>query len=218
MTRGDIINRSLKILDSNNSLNLASDARDWFENVLLEIESYGYWSFLEASTTETTVVGVGKYPFANFDINISTTYSKGIEVYIDATTKLSQVNIKSYDEMNDTNSGIPAYFAIWKKNLYLYPYPDNIYTLTIKYFKTMPLDNIIDDTINLNSALGMKLEMQQYLIDGVVAEGSLYLDTPEQDINKNRFYEDILTMIVDEYDLIGYKENKQDESERRGLI
>ena len=88
--------------------------------------------FMETSTTENTVDGTQNY-------DLPTGYKAELIIYlVDDTTKTmltKWVGSQAEKSYTDTETeGKPYAYWIWNDDVYLYPIPDDEYTLTYRYF------------------------------------------------------------------------------------
>lgn len=204
MTRSDIITRATNIIGDSN---LLVDARNWLDNILLEIESVGYWRFLENEVTYQTVSGTQNVTFTTLTI---TDYSKGITIRSGEPRKLIQLSKSALDEANDGALGNPKFFAIWNDSLYLYPTPTtgSVPILTIKYYQNITLPTA--DANDILTTVGIKQKWHKFLIDGVTHEGFNYLDDTRAEKYRMLFDRDLMLMLKDNEDYFTIRESKFD--------
>jgi hypothetical protein len=92
----------------------------------------------EDSQTYSTVAGTNLYP-------LPTNFARVRELFAtDVTQIIAPVGIRDIDGSSSTTQGRPYAYALDGANLHLYPTPDNIYPLELRYW-TMP-PALINDT------------------------------------------------------------------------
>ena len=98
-----------------------------------QICNFDNFSFMEESTTEATVDGTQAY-------SLPTDYKDELQVYlVDDTTKTQLtkwVGSQSEKSFTDTDAeGKPYAYWVWEDSVTLYPIPDDVYTLTYRYYQ-----------------------------------------------------------------------------------
>lgn len=180
MTRGDIITQALRVVGDTS---LTTEAADWVDNVLLEIDSVGFWRFLSKETTlqtQHTVWGINfsdpKWPAAAL-----TDYSKGMSIWSDEPRGLTRISKAAFDKGYDASTGNPEFFALWQDAVYLWPTPvtGSLPLLTVQYYQEITLPTA--DADDIETVVGIKPKWQGFLIDGVIAEGFSYMEDPRRD-------------------------------------
>lgn len=206
MTRSDLIVGALKIVGDTN---LVSEARNWLDNVLYEIETMGYWRFLEKEITYQTEIGINNKTFTSI---LLTDYSKGLSVRSSEGRLLIQTSKAGLDEMNDAAVGFPHFFSIWADKLWLYPTPTTgkIPILTLKYFREMTVPTSDADDMELTT--GIKPKWQRFLIDGIISEGFAYQDDQRSGNYRQLFDRHMMIMRRDNEDFSSIKESTFDKS------
>lgn len=91
----------------------------------------------EATSDFSTVVGTLLYPQpADFARDRSLRRT-------DVQVELTQVGLRTIDRSPPLASGVPRYYAIDGQNLHVYPTPDNVYPLELRYWK-LPAQLVAD--------------------------------------------------------------------------
>lgn len=209
MTRGELLDQALKLLGNANEL---ANSRNWLNNILYEIESVGFWEFLEAETTYQTENNVGSVAFSasKWPAAALTDYSKGMSIYSAEPRRLVQVSKEAFDEMSDGSTGNPRFFALRTDTLYLYPTPvtGTLPLLTVKYLKEITLPT--DDSDDMETVTGIKPKYHKFLIDGVVSEGFQFDNDNRYDRQRALFDRHLTVMLKDNEDFVSYKESIYD--------
>jgi hypothetical protein len=208
--------------------NLTALARDWFDNVLYELEATGYWKFLEKEAGYTTASATGTkyiaFSASAFDITKSTgatpwatftspiaDYSKGLSIWnFTDTTALIQVSKEALDELDDGSAGVPKFFAIWNDEIHFFPESNAAKILTLKYFAELSIPTA--DSDDLETTCNIKPKYQRFLINGLVAEAMTYLDDNRQGFFRNLWEKNILWMMRDNDESFNIRENLQDKT------
>lgn len=174
MTRGDIITQALKIVGDTS---LTTEAAAWLDNILLEMETAGFWRFLAKETTYQTEDTVFKVAFsaAKWPSAALTDYSKGLSIWSAEPRKLIRISKATFDDGYDATTGYPEFFALWNDTLYLgsTPVTGSIPLLTVQYYEEITLPTADNDDIE--TVVGIKPKWHGFLVDGVIAEGFSYM-------------------------------------------
>lgn len=104
---------------------------DLLNESLQTISAEGDWSWLQTSTTFSTVYGTRFYtPPTDW----GTTKAVSIQGY----DTMSYIDLQSARNYPDDQYGIPAYYTIFDDQLYLAPAPNGIMTIRHDYLRTEP--------------------------------------------------------------------------------
>ncbi len=197
-----LLNRALRVVGDTG---LTTQALEWLENVLYELESVGNWRFLETSATQVTSNAVDNYA-------LPATYSKGLFVTSDEPRVLIQVPKHVFEEMKQSaETGNPKFFAIWDNKVYLYPKPVTgaLPTLTLWFFEKITIPTSGQD---FNTITGIPAKWNKYAMDGVISEGFAYTDDTRQDQARGKFEQDILVMVRENEEFFRFREAQVDRS------
>ncbi len=170
MTRVQLVTQALVILGNTT---LTTNAANWVNDVLYEIESSALWKFLEGSTTYQTENGVSSVAFsvAKWPSAALTDYSKGMYIQSDEPRKLERISKEEFLSKDDGSTGNPRFFSIWDETLYLYPQPvtDSLPLLTVHYYKEITVPTADGD--DLETVCGLNPKWQSFLKYGILALG-----------------------------------------------
>lgn len=205
MNRQTIITHALRQIGDTS---LTIQAKEWLDDILLEMETVGYFWFLFDNTqTITTSNNTDAYP-------LPSNYSKGLSIYSSEPRCLIQVPYSQIEEMRAVfaEEGNPRFFAVRGHILEVYPKPvtGSLPFLNLRYFKEITLPT--DDTTDLENLVGIRPKWHSYLIDGVVWKGFQYIDDNRQDQARLKWENDLLFMIKDNEDYVTTQEAKLDKS------
>jgi len=173
MTRTQLISRALTILGNTS---LTSEAADWLNEILYEIEAATAWKFLETTTTYQTENAVSNVAFSasKWPAAALTNYSKGMFIQSAEPRKLEPISKDEFLSRNDGATGYPKFFSIWDDTLYLYPTPITSYLplLTVHYYKEITVPTADGD--DLETVCGLIPKLQSVLKYGLLALGSIH--------------------------------------------
>jgi hypothetical protein len=206
MTRTQLVTKALEIVGD---ASLTSEAAGWVDDVLYEIETMGYWKFLEKEVTHVTGSSQSEIALASISSGAITDYSKGISIYNNTSQKeLVQVSKSALDAIDDGTTGDIRVFSLWKDTLYFYPTTDSVDTLTIKYFQEITVPTADGD--DMETKTGMKPKYQRFVVDGVVSLGFQYVDDNRATFYRELFDRDMGFMAKDNEDYFSAKESAYD--------
>jgi hypothetical protein len=198
MTRGELLAVALKILGADEEL---AAGRDWLDMVLKEIETSSVtpqadptkpvldddiagWKFLENSKHHYTGNDLFSIAFSDWGGGTGiTNYSKGMRIASSAVPReLVFLDANKFNEMADTTEGNPRYFKLTEgevtagKYISLFPRvaTGTLPLLTARWYEEITLPT--SDTDELTTTVGIPAKYEKYLIDGVVAIGSYFMD------------------------------------------
>lgn len=97
------------------------------------------WYVDEAANPFPTVTGTSLYPFPADFARARSLFNT------DQNLELQFVGLEDIDRSQIT-SGMPRYYAVDGANVHLYPTPDNVYNLELRYWK-MPADLVADTDV-----------------------------------------------------------------------
>jgi hypothetical protein len=205
-TRGNLIEKALKIIGDQNRL---VDARDWLDLTLSEIESRGFWEFLEKSTTyqtENTVQSVA-FSEAKWPSSAITDFSKGLILNSDEPRKLIRISKAALDAANDNATGNPTHYAVWNKTVYFYPTPvtSSLPLLTVRYFKEITFPT--SDTDVIETVTGILPKYEPFLVNGIIAWGMEAIDDGRQNVRRQIWERNLQIMENDNDDYRTYVES-----------
>jgi hypothetical protein len=173
MTRTQLVTQALAILGNTT---LTTDAANWVNDILYELEASGLWKFLESTTTyqtEDTVQSIAfsasKWPAAAL-----TDYSKGMFIESSEPRKLEYLPKEDFLSLVDGSTGTPTHFSVWNSTLYLFPTPATgaLPLLTIHYYKEITVPT--GDSDDLETVCNIKPKWQSFLKYGIIALGMAY--------------------------------------------
>jgi hypothetical protein len=175
--------------------NLRSLALDWLNRVIRYISGRSeHWTWLEKSATFSTVANQMTYDYPS-DIDLS-----GRKVFTirqkDSPAKLIFINQRYLDELvpePDTVTGNPLYYTMFASGIRLYPIPDAVYTMYIRYIK---LITAFSDSAASTSDIPAKWD--DVVLDGMKMHGfRVFPEWGDANSQKNIFEAGIQTMIRD---------------------
>lgn len=202
LTRQQLMDRCLEVVGDST---LTTQASEWLDNILLEIDGLGYWRFNEATDTIATTDGAGDYAQP-------TTYSKGLIITPGTTGKpLLQVPLHTLlDARSDSATGTPTMFSLFKDRVYVYPTPviGSLPVLQCFFFEqiTLPTDNSTD----IQTLVGIKKKWHKYLLDGMIAQGLKHIDDERQSEAQALWQQDIVIMMADNEEFVTPREKEMD--------
>lgn len=132
MTTYDIISRIYNEVDRTD-LNRNSILQ-FINNRLLQIENFDNYSFMEATATTSTVAAQQSY-------TLPTDYKDELQMWLLESSHVKTPLVKwvgSEAEKNYTLNNFstkPFAYWTWQGAFYIYPIPDGVYTLSLKYYK-----------------------------------------------------------------------------------
>lgn len=190
MTRGDIVSRALSLLGDTT---LTTDAQNWLDDILLEIESVGYWKFLLTEKTYSISTSTSTFTLSGVGIN---DFSKGLSISIDGSGDLVEIPVRTMKSIWDNPSdGTPSLFSFDGSTITLYP-PTSNATLKISYFKQIPLPTA--DTDDIETLCRIKHQYHSMLIDGVVSRGLFHIDDSRYALFRKEYIMKLLNMLKSE--------------------
>lgn len=209
----ELIDRTLVTtgLDTENDI---PKALKWLEELLLDIETRGYWRFLLTSTTYQTENGVQSVSFsaAKFPSAAITDYSKGLSVESDALTPVITTSYEAIRELIiEGYTGDVEYAAYHNGSLYVEPKPDGTNTpiLTLWYYKNITLPT--DTTDDIEDDIGLVQKWQPYLLAGMKMKAYEFMgDETRQQSESQRYEQGIQIMLADGADYYTPKEQTVD--------
>lgn len=177
MTRVQLVTQALSILGNTT---LTTDAANWVNDVLYEIEASALWKFLEVTTTYQTINNDSSVAFseAKWPSVALVNYSKGMYIQSSEPRKLERISKVDLLSKDNSATGNPTHFAIWDETLYLWPTPVTGSTplLTTHYYGEITVPT--GDSNDLETVSGLKPKYQSFLKYGVVALGMAYEKDP----------------------------------------
>lgn len=200
MLTSTVLTRALRVVGDTT---LTTQALEWLENVLYEIESVGCFRFLEASASQATANATDNY-------SLPVSYSKGLFVTSNEPRVLIQVSKHALEEMKiSAETGNPKFFAIWDNKLYVYPTPvtGTLPTLTLWFFEKITIPTSGQD---LHTITGLPVKWTKYIIDGLIAEGHAYTDDELQQSSRAKFEQDLLVMVRENEEFYRFREAQVD--------
>lgn len=189
MTRQQLMDRCLEVVGD---ATITTQASEWLDNILLEIDGLGSWRFTEATDTIATLNTI-------FNYDQPTLYSKGLIITPGLGTKpLQQTSLHALLAARaDGRTGTPELFALFLNDVYVYPTPvtGTLPTLYCYFYKqiTLPTDSVTD----LVTLTGIKQKWHKYLLDGMIAQGLKHIDDERQDTAQGLWDQDKVIMLAD---------------------
>lgn len=200
MLTSTVLTRALRVVGDTA---LTTQALEWLENVLYEIESVGCFRFLEASSSQATSNATDNYA-------LPASYSKGLFITSSEPRVLIQVSKHALEEMKISGeTGNPKFFAIWDNKYYLYPTPvtGSLPTLTLWFFEKITIPTSGQD---LNTVTGVPAKWTKYVIDGVISEGFAYSDDNRLESARAKFEQNLLVMVRENEEFYRFREAQVD--------
>lgn len=150
--------------------------KDWTNEVYTEICNSGYWRFLEAEASLSTVVDQETYTLAsdclvNRIINVRQMQTPSLLQRIDF-----KMIDKLYPDTSDTSTNTPLYYYFENNNISFFPIPDRVMTIKYRYYKTVtemshPTDvPLIPEHWKWVLVNGVLIRANQYLQDQSLAD------------------------------------------------
>jgi hypothetical protein len=162
--------------------------------------NYQPWSFRKKSTTIITDEGK-----ADYDLPIGLIQRKtisGTQKYGVKYNGKFLPYIQDYEEADD-RTGEPEYFYIDGDKLYIYPTPDDAYTVTLNYLSlTYALNEDEEDVYSFTSdtdTLNVPEQYEQLFSNCLISLAMLYAIADETDENYSGYqkqYEDALAILI----------------------
>jgi len=184
---------------------LTTQASEWLDNILLEIDGLGYWRFNEDTDTITTVDSIGDYAQP-------ASYSKGLIITPGTIGKpLDQVSLHTLlDARSDSATGTPTMFALFNGRVYVYPTPvtGSLPVLQCYFYEqiTLPTDSVTD----IETLVGIKKKWHKYLLDGMIAQGLKHIDDERQGEAQALWDQDKVIMMADNEEFVTPREKEMD--------
>jgi hypothetical protein len=106
----------------------------WANWVIYDICSRTNFPFLENSTTVSTIVSTQDYTLASIAADLNK-----VKSVIDTTNERELTYVKpeeldsKYKDMSNDTTGQPIYWTVYGDTLRVYPLPDDVYTLQVRY-------------------------------------------------------------------------------------
>jgi len=187
MTVSEIIARvqaNLNRADATDDLVLS-----WLNNRQKQICNIDNFSFMEKTTTVSTISGQQNY-------TLPTDYKDELHMWlVSGTTKYYLIKWvgseaeRSYTQTDKT--GKPTNYWVWDNAYWLYPIPDGVYTLKLKYYA------YLDDLTNANTEQNDLCKFwANLLINGATADGFHYFHQPDKTAEWTTKYNDELTILM----------------------
>jgi len=189
VTRQQLMDRCLEVVGD---ATLTTQASEWLDNILLEIDGLGYWRFTEATDTIATTNGADDY-------TQPTLYSKGLIITPGVSTKpLTQTSLQALLACrSDARTGTPEQFALFNSKVYVYPKPVTSFLPVLQCFFYKEITLPTDSTTDLSTLVGMKKKWHKYLLDGMIAQGLKHIDDERQDGAQGLWDQDKVLMLAD---------------------
>lgn len=200
MLTSTVLTRALRVVGDTT---LTTQALEWLENILYEIESVGCFRFLEKSASQGTSNAVNIYA-------LPAAYSKGMFVTSNEPRVLIQVSKHALEEMKVSGeTGYPKFFAIWEGNFYVYPTPvtGTLPTFTLWFFEKITIPTSGQD---FHTITGLPVKWTKYIIDGLIAEGHAYTDDELQQNSRAKWEQDLLVMVRENEEFYRFREAQVD--------
>ena len=189
MNRTTLMTRCLEVVGDST---LTTQASEWLDNILLEIDGLGYWRFTEATDTIATTNAAGDYAQP-------TLYSKGLIITPGVAVKpLHQTSLFGLlSARSDSRTGAPEQFALFNSRVYVYPTPvtGTLPVLQCFFYKELTLPT--DSSTDLATLVGIKVKWHKYLLDGMIAQGLKHIDDERQDGAQAQWDQDKVIMMAD---------------------
>lgn len=130
------------VQDQGYGSDLASEQNGWLNSEYRSIAGLRRWKWLEERATTTTTAGVAAVTLTgvapdmrNLDV-VRLADSGGNEMHLDhKPTNWVQDKIHRFNQLTD--QGAPRWWAYFAGQLWLYPIPDGVYTVTFDYTKNV---------------------------------------------------------------------------------
>lgn len=207
MLTSTLLAKALRVVGDNT---LTTQALEWLEDVLRELESANYWRFLETTNTApmTGASSVSTLP---------TNYSKGLFIFYTRDSnsekgKLIQVPKHTMEELKITRPvALPKFFSLWQNELEIDSTVSGTFasTLSLFYYKKITVPIAIED---FNTITGVPVKWNKYILDGIISEGLIYSDDSRADNRRAKFEQDLLLMVHENEELFKIKESIFDPS------
>lgn len=201
MNRTNLMDRCLEVVGD---ATLTTQASEWLDNILLEIDGLGYWRFTEATDTIATTDLAGDYAQP-------TLYSKGLIITPGVGAKpLHQTSLYALlAARTDARTGAPEQFALFNSKVYVYPTPvtGTLPVLQCFFYKEITLPT--DSSTDLATLVGMKQKWHKYLLDGMIAQGLKHIDDERQDQAQAQWDQDKVIMMADNEEFRSPKETEK---------
>jgi hypothetical protein len=185
--------------------NLTTQAEEWLDNILFELEGVGYWRFLETSSPVSTVN-------ADYDYAWPATYSKGMMISTSEPRFLVQIPHAAMLPMLNTSTGNPKLWSRWDDLIHLYPTPvtGSLPTLSLYYYSPITLPT--EDTSDLSTTVLIPKKFHKFLLDGMIAQGLKHIDDERQDSVQQKWEQGLLMMMSDNEEFVAHREGEVDRS------
>ena len=201
MTRTQLMTRCLEVIGDST---LTTQASEWLDNILLEIDGLGYWRFTEGTDTIATTNNAGDYAEP-------TLYSKGLIITPGVAGKpLTQTSLWGLlAARTDARTGPPEQFALFNARVYVYPTPvtGNLPVLQCFFYKQITLPT--DSSTDLVTLTGIKQKWHKYLLDGMIAQGLKHIDDERQDAAQAQWDQDKVIMVGDNEEFRSQRETEK---------
>lgn len=214
MNRGQLITRALRFIGDTS---LTDECRDALDDILLKIETIGYWGYLHSSTTYATTNATDSVTLTALSI---TDYSKGM--WGSSSSKPYKLERLSHETMKELQgsgeTGAPENMSMFSNTVYLFPQPvtGDLPTLTFHWFKQTTLPT--DDGDELNTTPGIPIKYHSFLIDGVAGVVLQQQDDDNSTAFIQNFIAGLQVMIVDNADYTPDAGKKVDEEMLKALF
>jgi hypothetical protein len=158
------------------------------------------WSFRKETSNIKTKPGRANYTLPNGIIEKKTV--NGVEKFGVIYGKKNLEYMEDYDYQED-KEGEPEYFYIDGENLYIYPTPDNIYQIKVKYLSLPPCYNVEEEEVfeltNEDDYLKVPDKYEKLFRNCIISLAMIYAIADENDENHSgymRQYEDSLKTLM----------------------
>lgn len=161
-----------------NQTGLTSQIATAINDTIIYFQQEAFW-FNEASATITLNVNDPLMPDMPSDFLYETKKNGLVISYSQTRYVQNKKHPVTYDSANVQAQGLPFMYKMQNSNIYLYPYPDQAYTLTLSYIKSYP---------QLTSA-GESNDWTTYAVRLIEAQtlADLYLDQ-NKSLDRNQAY------------------------------
>jgi len=161
----------------------------WLNNRQKQICNIDNFSFMEATASASTVANQQSY-------TLPSDYKDELHIWLESgnikyylVKWVGSEAERSYTQTDKT--GRPTNYWIWDNAYWLYPIPDGVYTLKLKYYEYLP--DLTDTAVEENDLCKYWADL---LIYGATAEGFHYFQQPDKTAEWEQKYNNELVKLM----------------------
>lgn len=195
MTRDEIVAAALEIV-GDDTLDTAAEA--WLNECLQELETYGYWKFLETSGALSWTIG-------DNNTAVPVTYSKGLSIpgVKQITFEALQDAITAFADTGTT----PYFFSLFDDQIWIYPTPSGTVNKTGYFYGKITL---LSSNTDLLTTCNIPTKWHQFFIIGTAIRGLNYSNDDRAPFFQQKWEASVVLMMADAEEFLKYIEQQSD--------